>query len=52
MNNAKRFLEYAEECRRIAATLPHAQKERLLTIAKAWEEAAKAAEAKEQSQGK
>jgi hypothetical protein len=52
MNDAKRFREYAEECRKIAATLPGDQKGRLLEIGKAWEECAKAAEAKEQSQSK
>jgi hypothetical protein len=37
---AKRFSDNAEECRKIAATLPPEQKERLLQIAKAWDEAA------------
>jgi hypothetical protein len=41
-DRAKRFRENAEECRRIAATLPPEQKERLLQIAKAWDEAATA----------
>ena len=47
MQEAKRFREYAEECRKIAATLPADQKARLLQIATAWEESAKIAEAKE-----
>jgi hypothetical protein len=39
---AKRFRENAEECRRIAASLPPDQKARLLEIAKAWDDAATA----------
>lgn len=52
MGDAKRFHEYAEECRKIATSLPPDQKARLLEIGKAWEECAKAAEAKERSQSK
>jgi hypothetical protein len=52
MNDAERFHAYAEECRKIAATLPADQKARLLEIAKAWEDSAIAAEAKDKSKSK
>jgi phytoene/squalene synthetase len=36
MQDAKKYREYAEECRRIAQHLPPDQKATLLEIANAW----------------
>jgi hypothetical protein len=47
MDNAKRFREYADECRKVATTLQRDQRERVLEIAKAWDECAAAAEAQD-----
>jgi hypothetical protein len=38
--DAKRFREYAEDCRRMAERLPPDQKQRMLEIARAWEDTA------------
>jgi hypothetical protein len=40
MQNPARFREYAEECRKLAATAKPEHKDKLKEIAKAWEECA------------
>jgi hypothetical protein len=44
MQDAAQFRKYAEECRRLAHTLPPAQRQTLLEIAEAWIERADEAE--------
>jgi hypothetical protein len=41
MQNPAKFREYAEECRKLAAMAKPEHKEKLLEIARAWEEFAK-----------
>jgi hypothetical protein len=36
MRNSDKFREYAEECKRIAQTLPPKDREVMLEIARAW----------------
>jgi hypothetical protein len=47
MQNPARFREYAEECRKLASTARPEHKEKLLDIAKAWEDCAKEFEARQ-----
>ena len=44
MQNPAKFREYAEECRKLAAMAKPDHKEKLLEIAKAWEECAREVE--------
>jgi len=43
MRDAETYLQFAEDCRRLAASASDKDKVVLLKIAEAWEEAAKAA---------
>jgi hypothetical protein len=40
MDKTEKYLEYAQDCRRMAEKMAPEQKEKLLEIAKAWEECA------------
>ena len=46
MSDAQKFREFARDCRRIAESMKGEDKETLLNVAKAWEEHARAVEAK------
>ena len=46
VSEAEKYLEYAEDCLRIAKSMNGKDKETLLKIAKAWEERAEAAKKK------
>ena len=46
VSEAEKYLEYAEDCLRIAKSMSGKDKETLLKIAKAWEERAEAAKKK------
>jgi hypothetical protein len=46
MQNPAKFREYAEECKKLAAAAKPHHKEKLLEIAKAWEDCAKEMEAR------
>ena len=46
MQNPAKFREYAEECRKLATTAKLDHKEKLLEIAKAWDECAKELESR------
>jgi hypothetical protein len=47
MQDAAQFRKYADECRRLARTLPPAHKQTLLEIANAWTDRAEEAERQE-----
>ena len=47
MQNPAKFREYAEECRKLATTAKLDHKEKLLEIARAWDECAKELEARQ-----
>lgn len=49
MSDAKKFRDYAQDCRRIAESMKGEDKDTLLNLAKAWEERARAIEAKKKS---
>lgn len=49
MQDSAQFRQYADECRRLARTLPPAQQQTLLEIAEAW---VKCAEETERAQEK
>jgi hypothetical protein len=49
MQDAARFRKYADECRRLAQTLPAAHKQTLLEIADAWTACAEEAERQAQN---
>ena len=44
MQNPAKFREYADECRKLAATAKPEHREKLLEIAQAWEECAREVE--------
>jgi hypothetical protein len=52
MAEARQYRQYAEECRRIARTLPPDQRERLMEVADAWDACARTAESKENGGGR
>ena len=47
MQNPAKFREYAEECRKLAETAKAGHKEKLLEIAKAWEDCAREMESRQ-----
>jgi hypothetical protein len=47
--DAKRYRQYAAECRRMAERLPPDQKQKLLEIAQAWDESAKLIDGKDRN---
>jgi hypothetical protein len=49
LSDAEKFREFARDCLRIAETMKGEDKETLRDIAKAWEERARAVEAKNKS---
>ena len=49
MQNPAKFREYAEECKKLAETAKPDHKEKLLEIAKAWEECARELESRQRS---
>ena len=49
--SAKRFRQYAEDCRRSAERLPPHQRPKMLEIAKAWEACAKMIDDEEKKDG-
>ena len=49
LSDAQKFREYARDCRRIAESMKGEDKETLLNLAQAWEERARAIEAKKKS---
>ena len=50
MQNPAKFREYAEECKKLAANAKAEHKEKLLEIARAWEECAKDLESRKPQQ--
>jgi hypothetical protein len=49
MQNPAKFREYADECRKLAMTAKAEHKDKLLEIAKAWEECARELESRHAS---